>query len=185
LAASIREIFPLPIGGASDPYCLAASGRLPTARIRDARGVDLVVGAKRRPMQLILAGIYQLEAPPGRPLAAAQALATDPIVRRAVPACSRVTLGLTTPTRPTPGSSSLPFVPNAARYAVQHKASRRHQPCQSYQLPESISGSHSSSMIWRTRTRTLRARYIPKLYEFVFVDTVRRPLAPNRSPADS
>jgi len=42
------EIFPLPIVGASDPFCLAASGRLPTARIRDARGVDLVVGAKRR-----------------------------------------------------------------------------------------------------------------------------------------
>jgi len=138
------------------------------------------IAATRWPTKELVADRSQ-----GVQLAAAQALATDPIVRRAVPACSRVTLGLTTPTRPTPGSSSLPFVPNAARYAVQHKASRRHQPCQSYQLPESISGSHSSSMIWRTRTRTLRARYIPKLYEFVFVDTVRRPLAPNRSPADS
>ena len=43
---------------------------------RDARGIDLVVGAKGSPMQLILSGIYHVDAPTGNiPLAAAQALA--------------------------------------------------------------------------------------------------------------
>jgi putative ABC transport system permease protein len=38
---------------------------------RDARGVDLVVGAKGSPMQLMLAGIYHLDAPTGNiPLSA-------------------------------------------------------------------------------------------------------------------
>ena len=33
---------------------------------RDARGIDLVVGAKGSPMQLMLAGIYHLDAPTGQ-----------------------------------------------------------------------------------------------------------------------
>ena len=33
---------------------------------RDARGIDLVVGAKGSPMQLILSGIYHLDAPTGQ-----------------------------------------------------------------------------------------------------------------------
>ena len=38
----------------------------------DARGIDLVVGAKGSPMQLILAGVYHVDAPTGNiPLAAA------------------------------------------------------------------------------------------------------------------
>jgi len=53
---------------------------------RDARGIDLVVGAKGSPMQLILSGIYQLDAPTGNiPLASAQALAKNPLVKKAMP----------------------------------------------------------------------------------------------------
>ena len=38
---------------------------------RDARGIDLVVGAKGSPMQIMLAGIYHADAPTGNiPLAA-------------------------------------------------------------------------------------------------------------------
>ena len=38
---------------------------------RDARGIDLVVGAKGSPMQIILSSIYQLDVPTGNiPLAA-------------------------------------------------------------------------------------------------------------------
>ncbi len=53
---------------------------------RDARGIDLVVGAKGSPMQLILSGIYHLDAPTGNiPLAAAQALEKNRLVKKAIP----------------------------------------------------------------------------------------------------
>lgn len=53
---------------------------------RDALGIDLVVGAKGSPMQLILSGIYHVDAPTGNiPLAAAQALAGHRLVKRAIP----------------------------------------------------------------------------------------------------
>jgi putative ABC transport system permease protein len=53
---------------------------------RDARGIDLVVGAKGSPMQLILSGIYHLDAPTGNiPLSASQAIAKNRLVKRAIP----------------------------------------------------------------------------------------------------
>jgi putative ABC transport system permease protein len=53
---------------------------------RDARGIDLVVGAKGSPMQLILSGIYHADAPTGNiPLAAAQALQKHRLIRKAIP----------------------------------------------------------------------------------------------------
>src|SRR3954467_8962877 len=53
---------------------------------RDARGIDLVVGAKGSPMQLILSGIYHLDAPTGNiPLSASQAIAKNRMVKRAIP----------------------------------------------------------------------------------------------------
>src|SRR5688572_401923 len=65
---------------------LLVVGQLEERMGRDARGIDLVVGAKGSPMQLILAGIYHLDAPTGNiPLAAAQALARHRLVRKAMP----------------------------------------------------------------------------------------------------
>jgi len=53
---------------------------------RDARGIDLVVGAKGSPIQLILAGIYHLDVPTGNiPLKSAQELAKNPLIRQVVP----------------------------------------------------------------------------------------------------
>jgi putative ABC transport system permease protein len=53
---------------------------------RDARGIDLVVGAKGSPMQLILSGIYHADSPTGNiPLAAAQALQKHRLIRKAIP----------------------------------------------------------------------------------------------------
>jgi putative ABC transport system permease protein len=53
---------------------------------RDARGVDLVVGAKGSPMQLILSGIYHVDAPTGNiPLAAVKTLSANRMVKRALP----------------------------------------------------------------------------------------------------
>lgn len=53
---------------------------------RDAQGIDLVVGAKGSPMQLILSGIFHVDAPTGNiPLPAAQALAKHRLVKKAIP----------------------------------------------------------------------------------------------------
>ncbi|MEA1677802.1 ABC transporter permease [Nitrospirillum sp. BR 11163] len=53
---------------------------------RDAAGVDLVVGAKGSPLQLILSALYQVDIPTGNiPLSQAHALAADPLVAQAVP----------------------------------------------------------------------------------------------------
>ncbi|TWB75551.1 putative ABC transport system permease protein [Nitrospirillum amazonense] len=53
---------------------------------KDAAGVDLVVGAKGSPLQLILSALYQIDIPTGNiPLSQAQALASDPLVAQAVP----------------------------------------------------------------------------------------------------
>lgn len=53
---------------------------------RDARGIDLVIGAKGSPMQLILSSIYHLDVPTGNiPLAEVDMLITDPMVKRAIP----------------------------------------------------------------------------------------------------
>lgn len=53
---------------------------------RDAKGVDLVVGAKGSPLQLILSSIYQIDQPTGNvPLDSVDLLRGDPAVARAVP----------------------------------------------------------------------------------------------------
>ena len=53
---------------------------------RDAQGIDLVVGAKGSPMQLMLSGIYHLDAPTGNiPLATVGLLEKNRMVKRAIP----------------------------------------------------------------------------------------------------
>jgi putative ABC transport system permease protein len=53
---------------------------------RDARGVDLVVGAKGSPLQLILSSIFHIDQPIGNiPLEARTLLERDPAVARVVP----------------------------------------------------------------------------------------------------
>jgi putative ABC transport system permease protein len=53
---------------------------------RDLADVDLVIGAKGSPLQLILSAIFQLDSPTGNiRLADAQPFATNALVRRAVP----------------------------------------------------------------------------------------------------
>ena len=52
----------------------------------DAGGIDLVVGAKGSPLQLVLAGVFHVDVPPGNiPLAEVEALRANPLVRTAVP----------------------------------------------------------------------------------------------------
>lgn len=53
---------------------------------RDAQGIDLVVGAKGSPLQLILSSIYQVDMPTGNiPLESVHMLKRDPAVARVVP----------------------------------------------------------------------------------------------------
>jgi putative ABC transport system permease protein len=53
---------------------------------RDAKGIDLVVGAKGSPLQLILSSIYQIDSPTGNiPLESIDLLRNDPAVSRVVP----------------------------------------------------------------------------------------------------
>jgi putative ABC transport system permease protein len=53
---------------------------------RDAQGIDLVVGAKGSRLQLVLAGVYHLDVPPGNvPLGTLASLRADRRVARAIP----------------------------------------------------------------------------------------------------
>jgi putative ABC transport system permease protein len=62
------------------------SARLEERLTRDARGIDLVIGAKGSPLQLILSSIYQADFPTGNiPLADAERWRRHPLVASAIP----------------------------------------------------------------------------------------------------
>jgi putative ABC transport system permease protein len=76
----------LALGAGTIVLLVLVVSQLEARMSRDARGIDLVVGAKGSPMQLILAGIYHVDAPTGNiPLAAAQALGKNRLVKKAIP----------------------------------------------------------------------------------------------------
>jgi hypothetical protein len=62
-------------------HLFAAGGhQLGRAFERDLAGIDVVVGAKGSPMQLILSGVLHIDVPPGNvPLQAVRALEATPI----------------------------------------------------------------------------------------------------------
>jgi putative ABC transport system permease protein len=54
--------------------------------LRDARGIDLVIGAKGSPLQLILSSIYHIDVPTGNiPLTLAEKLMAHKMVKTAIP----------------------------------------------------------------------------------------------------
>jgi putative ABC transport system permease protein len=74
------------LGVASMTFVLLASHQLDRAFERDLAGIDVVVGAKGSPLQLILAGVFHIDVPPGNiPLADVQALARHPQVAQLIP----------------------------------------------------------------------------------------------------
>lgn len=76
----------LSLGLASITFLLLVSQQLGKAFERDLVGIDLVVGAKGSPMQLILSGVFHIDVPPGNiPLAAVQALQAQPLVASIIP----------------------------------------------------------------------------------------------------
>lgn len=74
------------LGTASIVILLLAGEQLANTMARDARGIDLVLGAKGSPVQLVLAAVYHADIPPGNiHQAAANRWAADPRVAAAVP----------------------------------------------------------------------------------------------------
>lgn len=85
LAAALNLLL-LSLGLASITFVLLTAEQMDRAFERDLAGIDLVVGAKGSPMQLILAGVFHIDVPPGNiPLEAVQELANNPQVARLIP----------------------------------------------------------------------------------------------------
>jgi putative ABC transport system permease protein len=85
LAAGLNLLL-LSLGLAAITFVLLTRAQIDRAFERDLAGIDAVVGAKGSPMQLILAGVFHLDVPPGNiPLAEVQALARDARVARLIP----------------------------------------------------------------------------------------------------
>jgi putative ABC transport system permease protein len=84
--ASALNLLLLTLGLASMAFVLIAKDQIDNAFERDLAGIDVVVGAKGSPMQLILAGVFHMDVPPGNvPLAEVQALASHPQVAQVIP----------------------------------------------------------------------------------------------------
>lgn len=76
----------LSLGLASITFLLLVGDQLNKAFDRDLKGIDVVVGAKGSPMQLILSGVLHIDVPTGNiPLRAVQALQKHPMVAQVIP----------------------------------------------------------------------------------------------------
>jgi len=84
--AALLNVLLLGLGLASIAFLLLVAHQVERAFDRDLAGIDVVVGAKGSPMQLILSGVLHLDVPPGNvPLAAVNALRKNPLVAEVIP----------------------------------------------------------------------------------------------------
>ncbi len=85
LGAALNVLL-LSLGLASITFLLLVAHQLERAFDRDLAGIDVVVGAKGSPMQLILSGVLHLDAPTGNiSLKAVQDLKKNPLVAGVIP----------------------------------------------------------------------------------------------------
>ena len=85
LAAALNLLL-LSLGLASITLVLLVNHQIQQAFARDLAGIDVVVGAKGSPLQLILSGVFQIDTPTGNvPLADVQALKANPQVAKLIP----------------------------------------------------------------------------------------------------
>ena len=85
LGAALNVLL-LALGLASITFLLLVGHQLSRAFDRDLAGIDVVVGAKGSPMQLILSGLLHIEIPPGNvPLKAVRELEKHPLVASIIP----------------------------------------------------------------------------------------------------
>jgi putative ABC transport system permease protein len=83
---TLFNVLLLAVGVATITLVILLSDELDTRLAREAAGIDLVVGAKGSPLQLVLAGVYHADVPPGNiPLAAVESLRANPLVREVIP----------------------------------------------------------------------------------------------------
>ncbi len=80
------SIMLLAIGVGMVAFVLVISQQLNDRFNRDIRGIDMVVGAKGSPLQLILSAVYQIDNPTGNiPLSEAERLQKHPLVKYSIP----------------------------------------------------------------------------------------------------
>ena len=85
LGATLNVIL-LSLGLASITFLLLVGHQLNRAFERDLAGIDVVVGAKGSPMQLILSGVLHIDVPPGNvPLKSVKALEQNPLIASVIP----------------------------------------------------------------------------------------------------
>ena len=85
LGASLNVLL-LSLGLASITFLLLVSFQLSKAFDKDLAGIDVVVGAKGSPMQLIMCGVFHIDVPPGNiPLKAVKALEKNPLITSVIP----------------------------------------------------------------------------------------------------
>jgi putative ABC transport system permease protein len=84
--ATVLNLVLLTLGLASITFVLLVTEQVNRSFQRDLAGIDLVVGAKGSPMQLILSGVFHIDVPPGNiKLADVEALAKKPQVAQVIP----------------------------------------------------------------------------------------------------
>ena len=84
--SSFLSILLLAFGTGIIVLLLSASEQIEKQFTRNIKGIDLVVGAKGSPLQLILSGVYHIDAPTGNiPLEEFEKLAKNPMVEKAIP----------------------------------------------------------------------------------------------------
>ena len=84
--ATLLNVALLAVGVATITLVILLTSELDSQMRREAQGIDLVVGAKGSPLQLVLAGIYHADVPPGNiPLAAIEMLRQNPLIAEVIP----------------------------------------------------------------------------------------------------
>ena len=85
LGATLNIVL-LSLGLASMTFLLLVGNQLDQAFERDLAGIDVVVGAKGSPMQLILSGVFHIDVPPGNVrLKAVRDLERNPLIAKVIP----------------------------------------------------------------------------------------------------
>lgn len=86
LSSSLFNMLILALGIATIVTLLHVSEQIDQRFERDLQGIDLVVGAKGSPIQLILSSVFHLDIPNGNiPLAEAERFKANPLVKSAIP----------------------------------------------------------------------------------------------------
>jgi putative ABC transport system permease protein len=86
LAGTLLTLLLLTLGVATIVVLMLLNAQLRERLERDVAGIDLVVGAKGSPLQLILSSVYHIDVPTGNiPIAQADLIAQNPMVAAAIP----------------------------------------------------------------------------------------------------